>query len=87
MLDNATMKKTKEKVSFIINSLIEMIKNPNLPVNNSAYFYRTTEKNNFIIHIYLFKLLINEPDYLEMKYKNKLITELFLNKFKKSLNR
>lgn len=70
MLDNATMKKTKEKVSFIINSLIEMIKNPNLPVNNSAYFYRTTEKNNFIIHIYLFKLLINEPDYLEMKYKN-----------------
>lgn len=70
MLDNATMKKTKEKVSFIINSLIEMIKNPNLPVNNSAYFYRITEKNNFIIHIYLFKLLINEPDYLEMKYKN-----------------
>lgn len=70
MLDNATMKKTKEKISFIINSLIEMIKNPNLPVNNSAYFYCPNEKNNFIIYIYLFKLLINEPDYLEMKYKN-----------------
>ena len=70
MLDKNKIKKTKEKVSFIINSLIEMIKNPNLPVNKSAYFYHQSEKNNFIIYIYLFKLLINEPDYLEKKYKN-----------------
>lgn len=70
MLDNTTVKKTKEKVSFIINSIIEMIKNPNLTVNKSAYFYHISEKNNFIVHIYLFKLLINENDYLEMKYNN-----------------
>ena len=49
MLDKNKIKKTKEKVSFIINSLIEMIKNPNLPVNKSAYFYHQSEKNNFII--------------------------------------
>lgn len=70
MLDQTAMKKTKEKVSSIINSIIEMIKNPNLPVNNSAYFYRINEKNTFIVHLYLFKLLINESDYLEIKYQN-----------------
>lgn len=68
MQEVSLIKKTKEQVSLIINSLIEMIKNPTLPVSNSAYFYRHTEKNTFIIYIYLFKLLINDNDYLEMKY-------------------
>ncbi len=75
MLERTLIKKTKDKVSLIINSLIEMIKNPELPVNNSAYFYRITEKNTFIIHLYLFKLLINDNDYIEMKYKH------YMNRF------
>lgn len=68
-MQEVTIKKSKEKISLIINSIIEMIKNPKLPVNNSAYFYRIQEKNSFIIYVYLFKLLINDNDYLEDKYK------------------
>lgn len=59
---------TKDQISFIINSLIEMIKNPNLPVNNNAYFYHSSEKKKYIIYIYIFKLLINDSDYIEAKY-------------------
>lgn len=70
MQEVTQLKKTKEKVSLIINSIIEMIKNSKLPINTSAYFYRIQEKNNFIIYLYLFKLLINSKDYLEMKYLN-----------------
>lgn len=60
---------TKEQISLIISSLIEMIKHPNLPVNNSAYFYHETAKKNFIIYLYIYKLLINDIDYIELKYK------------------
>ena len=70
MQEVTQLKKTKEKVSLIINSIIEMIKNSKMPINTSAYFYRIQEKNNFIIYLYLFKLLINSKDYLEMKYLN-----------------
>ena len=68
MQEVTQIKKTKEKVSLIINSIIEMIKNSKLRITSSAYFYRIQEKNNFIIYLYLFKLLINSNDYLEMKY-------------------
>lgn len=60
----------KEQVSLIINSLIETIRNPHLPVNNSSYFYHPKEKKIYLIFLYLFKLLINDKDYLEIKYKN-----------------
>lgn len=59
----------KEQISLIISSLIEMIKHPNLPVNNSAYFYHETAKKNFIVYLYLYKLLINDIDYIDLKYK------------------
>jgi len=59
----------KEQVSLIINSLIETIRNPHLPVNNSSYFYHPKEKKIYLIFLYLFKLLINDKDYLEIKYK------------------
>lgn len=80
MSDFNTLKKTKEKISTIIKSLIEMIENPNLPVNNSAYFYRTLEKNNFVIYLYVFKLLINDNSYLEMKYRS------YINRFEKEIH-
>lgn len=59
---------SKEEISLIIKSIIEMIKNPKLPVANSAYFYHSNEKQNFLIYLYLFKLLINDNDYLDLKY-------------------
>lgn len=79
MSTSSLMKKTKEQVSFIINSLIDIIKNPDFIVNSSAYFYRPDEKSTFLIHIYLFKLLINTTDYLEHKYKK------YMNKFPESI--
>ena len=60
--------KNKEKVSLIINSLIDMIKNPEVLINSSAYFYRQNEKNTFIVYLYIFKLLINTNEYIEHKY-------------------
>lgn len=68
MQTNSLIKKNKEKVSLIINSLIDMLKNPDTIVNSSAYFYRNNEKNTFIVYLYIFKLLINNEEYLEHKY-------------------
>ncbi len=66
----------KNGISKIIESIIELIKNPKLKVEDCAYFYRTKDRNNFLIYIYLYKLIINNKDYLEEKYSN------FLNKYK-----
>lgn len=71
---------TKEYVSLIINALIEMIKNPNQPLANNAYYYRDLERENFIIYLYIFKLLINDKDYLEKKYTN------YLKNFKNNIS-
>lgn len=64
----------KEQISLIITSLIDIIKNPNLPINNSAYFYHQEARKNFIIYLYIYKLLINDIDYIELKYKKYLST-------------
>lgn len=45
---------TKDQISLSINALIEMIKNPKMSINNNAYFYHPSEKNNFLIYIYIF---------------------------------
>lgn len=75
MANNNVFSSTKEHISLIINSLIEMIKNPKLLVDNNAFFYHPNAKKNFYIYIYLFKLLINEKDYIETKYNK------YLDKF------
>ena len=77
MQGNLLEKKNKEKVSIINNSLIDMIKNPDFIISNTAYFYRHIEKNTFLIYIYIFKLLINTDEYLEHKYNR------YIKRFKK----
>ncbi len=76
---------TKNNVSFIIESLIEMITNPHLPLNSNAYYYHQKECHLFIIYLYAYKLLINSDEYIEKKYNE------YMHKFKKnqpfSLNR
>ncbi len=70
----------KEQVSLTISSLIEIIKHPNLPLNSSSYFYHETATHTFNIYIYIYKLLLNDIDYLEMKFnKYKEETENILN--------
>ena len=41
----------KNGISKIIESIIELIKNPKLKVEDCAYFYRTKDRNNFLIYI------------------------------------
>ncbi len=58
----------KEGISKIIESIINLINHPKTKVEDCAYFYRTKDKNNFLIYIYLYKLIINSKDYLEDKF-------------------
>ena len=58
----------KEQISSIINSIIEMIKCPDLSIVNNAYFYHPNAKNIFVLYLYIFKLTINNNEYLENKY-------------------
>ena len=60
---------TKDGISKIVDSIIELIKNPKLKVEDCAYFYRPKDKINFLIYIYLYKLTLNNKDYLEEKYE------------------
>lgn len=66
---------TKEQVSLIIESLLEMIKNPKKQVSECSYFYHEKERKTFSIFLYLFKLMVNDQSYLEHKY------EEYLNKY------
>ena len=66
---------TKQQVSLVINSLIEMIKNPKKQVSESPYFYHEKERKVFSIFLYLFKLMVNDQSYLEYRY------EEYLNKY------
>ncbi len=70
MKDTNIFKKTREQISLVINYLVDMIKAPNLVVNKSEYFYRHNERNLFVIYLYLFKLIINDKEYITKKYNN-----------------
>jgi len=59
----------KEQISLIINSLIDLIKYPNTIINNCAYFYHESAQESFIIYLYIYRLLINDFDYIEKKYQ------------------
>ena len=61
-------KKVKKQILVMIDALIDIINKPSLVVSKSPYFYHHKFKCNFIIHMYIFKLLINNKEYLETKY-------------------
>lgn len=69
-MGSKSIKDKRDKISLIIESLIDMIKYPNAPLLNNSYFYHNYDKKVFIIYLYLFKLLINDIDYLEKKYES-----------------
>lgn len=62
-------KKNKKNIKNIIDSLIELLKNKELFIKDNNYFYHHEERKQFIIFLYLFKLTINNKDYLEKKYQ------------------
>ena len=67
--------KTKKQITLIIDSFFEMINNPKKPVCECTYFYHEKERKMFSIYLYLFKLMVNDQSYLELKY------EEYLNKY------
>ena len=67
-MEKSSPKTTKEHISLIFDSLVDIIKYPRTTLDNNAYFYHTTYRNEFIVYIYIFKLLINDNDYLKEKY-------------------
>ncbi len=60
---------TKKQIALIIDALFEMIKNPKRPVSECTYYYREKERKVFSIFLYLFKLMVNDQSYLELKYE------------------
>ena len=60
---------TKEQITLIINSLLEMVKNPRKQVSECTYFYHAQERKTFKVFLYLFKLIVNDKNYLENKYE------------------
>lgn len=74
MIVRQDFKTIPEQISLIINSLIDIFKNPKSLIKDNPYFYHTLYKNQFIIHLYLFKLIINDKEYIEHKY-NEYITK------------
>jgi hypothetical protein len=68
-MEKSSPKTTKEHISLIFDSLVDIIKYPKTTLDNNAYFYHTLYRSEFIVYIYIFKLLINENDYLKDKYE------------------
>ncbi len=60
---------TKEQISLVIESLIEIFKNQNKKISECSYFFHAKERKTFKVYMYLFKLLVNDETYLENKYE------------------
>jgi len=60
---------TKEQVSLIIDSIIELIKNPKKKISECTYFYHEEEKKTFKVFLNLFKIIVNDQTYLTNKYE------------------
>ena len=55
-------------ISRIIDSLTNMIVNKDIYIENTDYFYHAKDRQEFIISLYLLKLLINNFDYIKNKH-------------------
>ena len=65
-----TYTNTKDQVSLIIETILEMIKNPKKQVSECSYFYHEKERKTFSVFLYLFKLMVNDQAYLESRYED-----------------
>ena len=60
---------TKEQISLIIDSIIEMIRNPKKRISECTYFYHEEERKTFKLFLSLFKIIVNDQAYLINKYE------------------
>ena len=59
---------TKNNISTTIDSLIDIITNPNSKIETTTYPYKKNKIKHFIVSLYIFKLIINKEEYLIDKY-------------------
>ena len=59
---------TKQNISLITDSLLDIITTPNNKIENSNYYYKYNERKYFLVYLYLFKLMLNKEDYIIKKY-------------------
>ena len=67
VIDDKVFKKHTNNKFLIIDALISVITKGDMLVNNTSYYYHNDELQEFIISLYLLKLLINDTEYLEKK--------------------
>lgn len=75
MINSETFYNTKFQINTIIDSLIELIKNPTELIKSRNFITHNEERKQFLIYIYIFKLIINDNEYLTKKYYS------YLNKY------
>ena len=68
---------TKQNITSTIDSLIDIIINPNNTIESTTYNFKTNKIKHFIISLYIFKLIINKEEYIKEKYHK------YLNNFNK----
>ena len=67
-------KQQQKDVSLIVDSLINMITNKDTLIENTEYYYHNNARYSFLYAIYIFKLIINNNEYLTEKYHEYLET-------------
>ena len=67
-------KQQQKDVSLIIDSLISMITNKDALIETTEYYYHNNARYSFLYAIYIFKLIINNNEYLTEKYHEYLET-------------
>lgn len=75
MINTETFSNMKIQINMIIDSLVELIKNPSKLIKKISFITHDEERKEFLIYTYLFKLIINDNDYLSQKYYT------YLNKY------
>ena len=62
IIADEAFKKHKNNKAIIIDALIDIIVKKDFPISNSAYYYHNDDLQEFVISLYVLKLLINDED-------------------------
>ena len=55
MITSGMIKSTKNQIALIIDSLVSCVLNPDTKTEKLAYYHHSSERQNFIVYLYLFK--------------------------------
>ena len=82
IVDDRIFKKHKNNKALIIDTLINIITEKDTLISNTSYYYHNDDLQEFLVSLYIFKLVINDIEYIKAqrdkyleKIKNKLSNE------------